>query len=121
MTPEFRAGLFQLSASDLFLDGDGDAESKRPRPRVVVRELQMLFARLMVASERSISTQALTRAFKWDEGVVYQQHDVCELNRILVDALEMSLTSTAGEHLIPSLYRGTHAQNFWLLLFICSC
>lgn len=48
-----------------------------------------------------------TKGFKWQDQDEHVQHDVHELNRLLIDALERSLANTAsGADLIPTLYTG---------------
>ena len=49
---------------------------------------------------RYISTEELTAAFGWQNNDVMQQHDVNELNSVLIDAIERSLKDTAYETII---------------------
>lgn len=53
----------------------------------------------------------------WQGSAVYQQHDVSELNRILIDAIERSLVGTRGEQIMQTLYRG--ANQVSLPFFAC--
>jgi len=56
---------------------------------------------------RATSTEMLTKAFGWENNEASQQHDVHELNRILFDALEQSLSGTEYDSVIHSLFFGT--------------
>ncbi len=53
-------------------------------------QLQLLFAELQIGENGVAKTGPLTDAFGWKDGQQYQQHDVQELMRILVSALETS-------------------------------
>ena len=55
---------------------------------------------------RAASTQDLTKAFGWENNEAMQQHDVHELNRILFDALEQSLSGTEHAQVISDMFFG---------------
>ncbi|CAI5730444.1 unnamed protein product [Peronospora destructor] len=69
-------------------------------------QLQNLFAKLQLTTKDAISTKALTKSFGWTGGDVFQQHDVQELCRVLLDALEKSFKDTVNENLVNDLYQG---------------
>ena len=70
-----------------------------------------MFAQLQTLNVDSISTSALTSCFGWKDDEAFQQHDVSELNRILLDAIELSLKGTKQESLVCDLYKGTSVQT----------
>ena len=44
---------------------------------------------LELTMDRAVSTRTLTDAFGWMAGQAAQQHDVHELNRMLLDVIEV--------------------------------
>eukprot|EP01027_Heterolobosea_sp_BB2_P009389 GEZU01013842.1.p1 GENE.GEZU01013842.1~~GEZU01013842.1.p1 ORF type:complete len:318 (-),score=21.00 GEZU01013842.1:29-850(-) len=54
-------------------------------------QLQKLFARLQLSERRYADTKNLTRSFGWEDSEAFVQHDVQELCRVLLDALDKSL------------------------------
>ena len=61
---------------------------------------------MQVNNIRGTSTELLTQAFGLQNNEAGQQHDVHELNRILFDALEQSLTGTEYDSCIQELFFG---------------
>ena len=57
----------------------------------IPRQLQTLFARLLLSSRRALTTTALTKSFRWTDRDAFQQHDASELMCLLVSALEQSV------------------------------
>ncbi len=121
LTPEFRRGLYSLVVH---------SSSSRNIPL----QLQKLFARLQYfqhfrnaedildhARAPAISTEALTDAFGWQGGEAYQQHDVSELNRILLDSIQRALAACTrgptGKRLVDDLFAGSQVHQ----LRCCSC
>eukprot|EP01130_Rhizamoeba_saxonica_P005207 TRINITY_DN2085_c0_g1_i1.p1 TRINITY_DN2085_c0_g1~~TRINITY_DN2085_c0_g1_i1.p1 ORF type:complete len:1235 (-),score=336.67 TRINITY_DN2085_c0_g1_i1:1644-5006(-) len=86
-------------------------KKKRKRGKKIPKALQKLFAELQETNEHAISTQGLTKSFKWDSSNSVVQHDVHELNRILFDAIERSLRNTSSDNLIPNLYGGLQVNK----------
>ena len=70
--------MFGLSEEELGLKGDA------PRRDILIA-LQALFGHLSAADEQHVSTKDLTNSFGWDDGQYRDQHDVQELNRVLMD------------------------------------
>lgn len=103
MTPEFREGLYSLSDSDLL--------GSTAKPRVIPLQLQRLFATMQLSTVKAVGTQDLTRSFGWAQGAGLQQHDVSELNRLLLDAIERSLIDTRGTDLVSRIFRGVVSQR----------
>ena len=81
------------------------------KQRVILIELQRLFAELLALDQESCSTNRLTDSFGWTNNEELQQHDVQELNRILFSAIEQSLVNTPQAKLIQELYRGTYVNK----------
>lgn len=67
--------------------------------------LQRAFYQLQVSDE-PLDTLELTRSFGWDSGDAFTQHDVQELNRILMDRLENRMKDTPVEGSLNNLFVG---------------
>ena len=67
--------------------------------------LQRAFYQLQVSDE-PLDTLELTRSFGWDSGDAFTQHDVQELNRILMDRLENRMKGTPVEGSLNNLFVG---------------
>ncbi|KAG2949980.1 hypothetical protein PC119_g4580 [Phytophthora cactorum] len=116
MTPEFRQGLYNWTSygavkktveqSDEQEDKEEDEEEEADEDNIPL-QLQNLFAKLQLTTQDSISTKALTKSFGWTGADVFQQHDVQELCRVLLDALEKSFKGTVNENLVNDLYQGS--------------
>lgn len=117
MTPEFRQGLYNWTCyRDMKTtderrepennEEDGDNEEEADEDNIPL-QLQKLFAKLQLTTQDSISTKALTKSFGWTGADVFQQHDVQELCRVLLDALEKSFKGTVNENLVNDMYQGS--------------
>lgn len=71
----------------------------------VVLALQRAFYQLQVSSF-PLDTMELTRSFGWDNAEAFTQHDVQELNRILMDRLETRMKGTAVENKLNEIFVG---------------
>jgi ubiquitin carboxyl-terminal hydrolase 7 len=67
--------------------------------------LQRLFYSLQV-SKLAVSTTDLTSSFGWDSRQIFEQQDVQELSRILMEKLEERMKGTAAENALPRLFVG---------------
>ncbi|CCF60039.1 hypothetical protein KAFR_0I02600 [Kazachstania africana CBS 2517] len=67
--------------------------------------LQRAFYQLQVSDE-PLDTLELTRSFGWDSGDAFTQHDVQELNRILMDRLENKMKGTPVEDKLNEIFVG---------------
>jgi ubiquitin carboxyl-terminal hydrolase 40 len=85
--------------------------TQQSKVRVILIELQRLFAQMLLLDQDSCSTNRLTDSFGWSNNEEMQQHDVQELNRILFAAIEKSLVNTQQSKLIQELYRGTYVNK----------
>lgn len=79
-------------------------ESENPTDSVALA-LQRAFYLLQTSNE-PLDTLELTKSFGWDTGDAFTQHDVQELNRILMDRLEHRMKGTAVEGKINELFVG---------------
>ena len=53
--------------------------------------------------EEPVSTKNLTKSFGWDNYEAFMQHDVQELNRVLVEKLEEKMKVRPLPHLLVTL------------------
>ena len=99
--------MFSLSGAEI----GATPSSTNVKQRVILIELQRLFAELLMLDQENCSTNRLTDSFGWSNNEEMQQHDVQELNRILFSAIEQSLVNTKQAKLIQELYRGTYVNK----------
>ncbi|KAK4969844.1 ubiquitin-specific protease ubp15 [Elasticomyces elasticus] len=67
--------------------------------------LQKLFYKLQ-ADSSAVSTQELTQSFGWDSRQIFEQQDVQELSRILMDRMEERMKGTEAERALPEMFVG---------------
>ncbi|PLN77676.1 ubiquitin C-terminal hydrolase [Aspergillus taichungensis] len=67
--------------------------------------LQRLFYNLQT-SENSVSTTELTASFGWESRQIFEQQDVQELSRKLMERLEEKMKGTPAEKALPELFVG---------------
>ncbi|CAN3475729.1 ubiquitin carboxyl-terminal hydrolase 15 [Diutina catenulata] len=67
--------------------------------------LQRMFYR-MSASPDPVGTEELTRSFGWDSSEAFKQHDIQELNRVLMDRLESAMKGTALDGRLSAVFCG---------------
>lgn len=67
--------------------------------------LQRLFYRLQ-ADQVAVSTQELTVSFGWESRQIFEQQDVQELSRILMEKLETRMKGTEAENALPNMFVG---------------
>ena len=67
--------------------------------------LQRLFYMLQ-KQQTAVSTAELTSSFGWDSRQIFEQQDVQELSRILMEKLEERMKGTAAENALPNLFVG---------------
>ena len=67
--------------------------------------LQRLFYQLQT-SDNAVSTAELTASFGWESRQIFEQQDVQELSRILMDKMEERMKGTAAEKALPELFVG---------------
>ncbi|KAJ5562977.1 hypothetical protein N7535_002578 [Penicillium sp. DV-2018c] len=67
--------------------------------------LQRLFYNLQT-SENAVSTTELTASFGWQSSQIFEQQDVQELSRKLMERLEHKMKGTIAEKVLPELFVG---------------
>ena len=67
--------------------------------------LQRLFYQLQM-SKFAVPTTELTSSFGWDSRQIFEQQDVQELSRILMERLEERMKGTEAENALPKLFVG---------------
>uniref|UniRef100_A0AC35G3A4 USP domain-containing protein n=2 Tax=Panagrolaimus sp. PS1159 TaxID=55785 RepID=A0AC35G3A4_9BILA len=98
MTPEFRNILYQWQ-----YNGTMEEASKN-----IPFQLQKLFALLQTTLKPSLETKDLTASFGWEGSDAYEQHDVQELSRVMLEALEHRFRKSEQHRtFIQNLYKGT--------------
>lgn len=75
------------------------------RARAVALAMQRVFAHMQLATA-PVSTLELTKSFGWDSSDAFTQHDVQELNRILMDTLELAMRHSVVDNKLSSLFVG---------------
>mmetsp|Transcript_31351 Transcript_31351/g.95869 ORF Transcript_31351/g.95869 Transcript_31351/m.95869 type:complete len:1166 (-) Transcript_31351:845-4342(-) len=96
--PYFRKAVYHMPTTDT-----EDPEKSIPLA------LQRIFYKLQY-SDTSVSTKQLTKSFGWDTYDTFMQHDVQELNRVLVDKLEEKMKDTSVAGTMAHLFRGTYTN-----------
>lgn len=74
-------------------------------PDKVPAALQRVFFQLNTSSD-GVDTRKLTKSFGWDSGDAFTQHDVQELNRVLMDNLEGKMKGTSVEGMLNKIFVG---------------
>jgi ubiquitin carboxyl-terminal hydrolase 7 len=67
--------------------------------------LQRLFYQLQT-SETAVSTNELTKSFGWETRHIFEQQDVQELSRKLMERMEEKMKGTKAENVLPQLFSG---------------
>lgn len=67
--------------------------------------LQRIFY-LLSTSKNTVGTMELTKSFGWDTSDAFTQHDVQELNRILMDKLENAMKGSPIENCLNDIFVG---------------
>jgi len=92
-TRNFRKAVYQIPT-----------EGEDPNDSVALA-LQRIFYQLQQSPE-PLDTTELTKSFGWDTGDAFTQHDVQELNRILMDKLETRMKGTIAENSLNNTFVG---------------
>lgn len=67
--------------------------------------LQRLFYQLQTSTQ-AVSTNELTKSFGWEARHIFEQQDVQELSRKLMERMEEKMKGTKVQHVLPELFRG---------------
>ncbi|OQO13895.1 hypothetical protein B0A48_00770 [Cryoendolithus antarcticus] len=95
LTGAFRKAVYQIPTS---------TEQERTNSTSAYA-LQRLFYRLQ-ADQVAVSTQELTHSFGWESRQIFEQQDVQELSRILMEKLETHMKGTEAEKALPDMFVG---------------
>lgn len=98
MTPQFRKAIFEISFDE---QKDGDPTYHIPY------QLQLLFARMALSRQPAVNTKGLTTSFHWDRAQSFEQNDVQELMKVLLEALEKTLALDPKNSFTTNLYMGS--------------
>ncbi|EMC94149.1 hypothetical protein BAUCODRAFT_74418 [Baudoinia panamericana UAMH 10762] len=94
LTGAFRKAVYQIPTATDQIATSSSAYS-----------LQRLFYRLQ-ADPVAVSTHELTQSFGWDNRQIFEQQDVQELSRILMEKLETRMKGTEAENALPNMFVG---------------
>jgi ubiquitin carboxyl-terminal hydrolase 7 len=89
-TKVFRRAVYKIPTED-------------DKPNSVPAALQRLFY-LLHTADQPVGTLQLTRSFGWDSADAFTQHDVQELNRVLMDKLEGKMKGTGVEGALNNIF-----------------
>lgn len=104
-TKIFRKKVYQIPTEDeINLDMDSYEEYKQ-QPKTVSLALQRIFYKLQT-SNVAINSLELTDSFGWTTADAFTQHDVQELNRILMDRLENKMKGTDIDGCLNNIFVG---------------
>jgi ubiquitin carboxyl-terminal hydrolase 7 len=67
--------------------------------------LQRLFYQLQT-SEAAVGTNELTKSFGWETRHIFEQQDVQELSRKLMERMEEKMKGTKAENVLPQMFSG---------------
>lgn len=101
-TKNFRKLVYQIPPTNAEEPVSSNTPSDNPS---VALSLQKTFY-LLSNSNDPVSTMELTKAFGWDSSDAFTQHDVQELNRILMDKLELAMKGTPIESMLNDVFVG---------------
>jgi len=96
--PYFRKAVYHMPTTDT-----EDPEKSIPLA------LQKIFYKLQYG-DACVNTKQLTKSFGWGEYDTFMQHDVQELNRVLIDKLEEKMKGTSVAGTMAHLFRGTYTN-----------
>jgi ubiquitin carboxyl-terminal hydrolase 7 len=104
-TKSFRKKVYQIPTEDeISLDYDSYEEYKK-QSKSVSLALQRIFYKLQT-SDSAINSLELTHSFGWTTADAFTQHDVQELNRILMDRLENKMKGTEIDGCLNNIFVG---------------
>ena len=100
LTPQLREFIYQLPLHEPKEGEDIQKWDIAARKFKILKAFQNLFGSLQEGNTRDASTVELTNSFGWSGGQANEQHDIHELNRVLMDALEQVLAGTQYDGVI---------------------
>eukprot|EP00698_Gefionella_okellyi_P007115 TRINITY_DN1732_c0_g1_i1.p1 TRINITY_DN1732_c0_g1~~TRINITY_DN1732_c0_g1_i1.p1 ORF type:complete len:1089 (+),score=265.99 TRINITY_DN1732_c0_g1_i1:85-3351(+) len=96
--PEFRRAVLMMPTEDV-----KDASASVPLA------LQRFFYRMQFG-DQSATTAELTKSFGWGSADRFTEHDVQELNRVLIDNLDTKMKGSPAEGAIDKMFQGKIAN-----------
>lgn len=97
--------VFKNLVCQIPTDEHAIAEAANKSSKAVALALQRIFY-LMQSSSEPVGTMELTKSFGWDSGEAFTQHDVQELNRVLMDKLESAMKGSRVENKLNDIFVG---------------
>ncbi|VEU20873.1 DEKNAAC101685 [Brettanomyces naardenensis] len=104
-TKKFRKKVYQIPTEDEIKFDSPSFKDYLQQPKSVSLSLQRIFYNLQT-SDKPIDTMELTSSFGWTSADAFTQHDVQEMNRILMDKLESKMKHTDIEGCLNDIFVG---------------
>lgn len=104
-TKLFRKKVYQIPTEDEISFDFDSYDEYRKQPKTVSLALQRIFYKLQT-SDVAINSLELTHSFGWTTADAFTQHDVQELNRILMDRLETKMKGTEIDGCLNDIFVG---------------
>lgn len=104
-TMAFRKKVLKIPTQDEVAQDIEQIREQLFQRKSVSLALQRIFYKLQTSNE-PIDTLELTKSFGWDSTDAFTQHDVQELNRILMDKLETKMKNTEIEGCLNDIFVG---------------
>lgn len=101
----FRDKVYQIPTEDEIKFDLPSYRDYKCQPKSVPLSLQRIFYKLQTATH-AIDTVELTQSFGWTTADAFEQHDVQELNRILMDRLETRMKGTEIDGCLNDIFVG---------------
>lgn len=101
----FRKKVYQIPTEDEIHFNFDNYQDYKNQPKTVSLALQRIFYKLQT-SEVAINSLELTDSFGWTTADAFTQHDVQELNRILMDRLETKMKGTEIDGCLNNIFVG---------------
>lgn len=104
-TKSFRKKVYQIPTEDEINFDFESYQEYQKQPKTVSLALQRIFYKLQT-SNVAINSLELTHSFGWTTADAFTQHDVQELNRILMDRLENKMKGTDIDGCLNNIFVG---------------
>jgi hypothetical protein len=106
-TNAFRRAIFQIPVPELDSSGAGDGSSGAPPPGGTTMSLALQRVMFQLQTETcAVELRDLLRAFGWTANEQFQQHDVQEMLRVLLERVESIMKGTAADGEVGRLFEG---------------
>lgn len=104
-TLNFKEKVYQIPTEDEIKMDLGNYQLYKSQSKSVPLSLQRIFYKLET-SKQAIESLELTQSFGWTTADAFEQHDVQELNRILMDKLENKMKGTEIDGCFNDIFVG---------------